>query len=130
MEVRITRVWPGAGKGSRVRFATEFGSAEGEWYSGVPIPGERYLVEIEIPEPAEWGVTLVSLIGGKPSISTENGQTIVEGTLETAEPDGWTVLRMGASLLVVEAIGTPPSTGGIVRLITSKLVLFPSDKVG
>lgn len=111
----------------RVRFTCAFGQGEARWTGRTPKPEESYHVEIDIPAPLRWGVSIRPTLETEPLIATTIDGNRLVARLESVDPDGVAVLRFGPTLILAEADGEPPARGSWVQVRTPHLVLYPYD---
>lgn len=127
LAVEITIVSP-AGPGGLLTFSAAWGEGRGQWMGPpLPLPGERFDVEMEVPGLFIRWVNAVPAPGAtSPSISIEgDGTTAVTGVLEELEEDGTAWLRLGDLELTFECLGEPMGIGGFITLRADRLQLYP-----
>jgi hypothetical protein len=120
MRVRVKNISNDEG-GLRVVFSSQFGEAAAVWHGSTPKVGQEYDVELETGELRRWGTPELDVAETSDvEIREEEGDVVVQAYLETAQPDGYTVLRFGqtqdAPSLVVETDGEAPPRGQLVRV--------------
>jgi len=123
-------VLPAANGRPRVYFASAVGSAWAYWSNGQPVPGTTYYVELSAGDPLVWGVDIVPVADAAPRIESAGDGVTIYAPLESCEADGFTTLRLGDSLMMLETMGDPPASdpegaGAIgVRAHVRTLTLF------
>lgn len=124
MEIRVRSVYP-VRKELRVRFSCEYGAGDGRWTGRTPKPDEPYQVEIDLPTPLQWGLSIRPILESSPLIATTIEGIRLVAQLESVEPDGVAVLRFGPTRILADAYGEPPAPGTWVQVRTADLVLYP-----
>ena len=107
----------------RVSFLSEFGRGWAYWSGAEPGPGETRDVEVSIGCPLTWGAEIQTVGRTEPRIEACDGAATIRATLDTAEDDGFTALRMGPSLIMLETMGHPPPIGTSVEAHVPSLTL-------
>lgn len=108
----------------RVYFRTALGQAWGYWFEALPTTGQSYDVEITVDDELEWGRNIRADAAHTAALSAADNGVELIARLEALEPDGVVFLRMGNSLLMVEADGEDaPPVGSMVRLQVDAITL-------
>ena len=105
MQIRVTRVEQRHGGDCFVHFETPHGQAVGRWAGQRPVEGARYVVDVEVAECLSVGRTLLTIPpNGSAKVTSSNANTIlIQGIVERAWPEGVLSLRVGRTLIDVEA---------------------------
>lgn len=123
--MRVTIIRAGQRPGE-VFFSSAYGEGTGKWLgSGPAAAGEEWEAEIEISELLIRWVNVLPSPGQPPSVTVEEGRTVLTGTLEDIEEDGTGYLRLGESLILFECLGEPMALGGAVQLRPGTIGLYP-----
>lgn len=108
-----------------VTFTSAYGQGQAEWYGAPPTVEREYDVELEIPQALTWGKEITPESKTRPTIGvTEDGYNYIIGFLEQVEEDGCLTIRLGSSIVLIEATGTAIIGGGYVRVRFERLVLY------
>ena len=110
-------------KGCQVSFSTEFGIATALWNGNEPQINKEYFVELEVPGVLYWQKD-ITVSEAKCGILLESGTVHLVGLFESIEDDGYTVIRLGDSIISIETQGEPPDIGSNVKLTTNNLLLY------
>lgn len=110
-------------QGLQVNFSTEYGNATALWSGNEPQISKEYFVELEVPGVLYWqkDITVSEEVCG---IALKSGMVHLVGLFESIEDDGYTVIRLGDSIISIETQGEPPETGSNVKLTTNNLLLY------
>lgn len=109
--------------GYQVNFSTEYGNATALWNGNVPEVKKEYFAEIEIPGILCWQKD-ISTTDEKCFILLENNIVHIVALLESIEDDGYTVLRLGDSIITIQTQGKHPNVGSNVKITTNNLLLY------
>ena len=107
-----------------VTFSTEFGVAKALWAGNIPEVYQECFVEFEIPDVLVWGKNIIQSEKLEYSIGMDNDLLYLAGILESVESDGYTVIRLGETIVSIEADGRPFKLGTYVKIKTNRLVLY------
>jgi hypothetical protein len=110
-------------QGCQVNFSTEYGNATALWCGNEPEVNKEYFIEIEIPGVLYWQKD-IAVTDEKCIILLENSIVHIVALFESIEEDGYTVLRLGDSIISIETQGEAPNIGSNVKLTTNNLVLY------
>lgn len=110
-------------QGYQVNFSTEYGNATALWRGNEPEVNNEYFVEIEVPGVLFWQKD-IAVKDEKCIILLENSIVHIVALFESIEDDGYTVLRLGDSIISIETQGEPPNIGDNVEFTTDNLVLY------
>ena len=109
-----------------VVFRTKYGDTRAIWQGPVPpILSERE-VEFEIQGILTWGLDIVAVNSVEPRIFNVDDSLHIRGVLESIEPDGYTVVRVDNSIIVIETEGTAPPVGTWGEVKSAKVLLYDS----
>jgi hypothetical protein len=107
----------------RVNFSSDLGEAWAYWSGNPPKPGTTFDVELSAGASLTWGADIVPAAAGASSLDMNGDGVTLHATLEAREDDGFTVLRLGPSILMLETIGDAPPIGTFVRADLRELTL-------
>lgn len=125
MKIRVTDVNTRADSQELwVAFSTVYGSGQGWWKGEPPITEEEYEVEVELEEIFVWGSNIISDNSHKPRIKYANDTLFIRGILESTDSDGYTVMRLGDSLLPFLAEGVPSTFTGPIEISVTAMLLY------
>jgi hypothetical protein len=110
-----------------VHFSSDLGEAWAYWSGNPPTPAQTLDVELSAGSPLTWGKDIRPAPGEAPRLEPNEGGVTVYATLESREDDGFTVLRLGPGILMVETDGDGPPAGTIVRADIQKLTLSDTN---
>ena len=123
MKIFINEVTKNAQGNNIIKFTTEYGNACALWNGTAPQINEEYTVEFEIPNVLCWKRDIISAQEGY-LITIENNKFCLVGLFESIDDDGYTVIRLGESIIPIETEGEPLKLGSFVKLTTNTLVLY------
>jgi hypothetical protein len=109
--------------GNIINFSTEYGNASALWKGTEPQINKEYFVEFEIPDVLYWRKDIISAEENC-LIATENDKLYLVGFFESIDDDGYTVIKLGDSIVSVETQGEPLALGSFVMLSTNNLLLY------
>lgn len=110
-----------------VYFASEFGKAKAKWNFGKP-EFKTYNVEIDIENCLKWGIDVKKNIKPVNSIFINgNGKIIITGIFESIDEDGYTILRIGNSIITFFTEGIVPEVGKQVELNVNLISMLPYE---
>ena len=110
-------------QGLQVNFSTEYGNATALWSGNEPQISKEYFVELEVPGVLYWQKD-ITVSEEECGIALKSGMVHLVGLFESIEDDGYTVIRLGDSIISIETQGEPPETGNNVKLTTNNLLLY------
>jgi len=108
-----------------VTFSSEFGAGMAEWHGEIPKINSKYDVEFEIEELLTWGVDINQINEQPCSMYMENEKLIVIGRLESVDEDGYTVVRLGKSIIPLVVKDIPQQETLYVKALINNVILFP-----
>ena len=107
-----------------VRDSRDSQNLTGKWVGEAPERNKWYDVEIAVEDRLIWSQNVVPLGYSEALIEKDNtGMTILQGLLEASE-DGFTTLRMGNFLNVLDIMGIPKPFTGDVRIRVTEMRLY------
>lgn len=110
-----------------VEFSSDHGSAIACWNGKVPNINKEYQVEVDIDNTLTWNKDILENKDYS-SVFRRNGTSImISGDIDSIDDDGYTVLRIGDSIIPFLTTGTPFPVGTNVTLSTAKITLSPID---
>ena len=107
-----------------VSFTTDYGDAKAFWDGSIPIRNHEYHVEIDVNDILTWGEEIVEL-GDSFTIRYENEQIYISGIFESNDDDGYSVLRVGESIIPFMASGIPFLLNSFIMLSPESVSLSP-----
>jgi hypothetical protein len=107
-----------------VHFSTTYGIGRGKWTGPWPKVGSNYEVEVEVENELTWGKNALETDSSEPRIDYDRGKLQIRGILEVAEPDGYTAIRLGDSLITFTAFGSPPAIGTYISICIERVTLY------
>ena len=106
-----------------VHFDSEVGTSEAKWMGDLPNVGSDYYVEIAINNCLVWGDDIIVTEPVPHRIAQSEIGITLDATLESIDSDGSAVLRLGATLVLIQTDGSPPSVGSAVQVRLGELFL-------
>lgn len=123
MKVKVNKVIDEGSKNT-VIFSTEYGNAKGIWKGCLPETDKDYFVEFEIPDTLVWQKDVIASERLEDTIGMENDIFYLIGSLESAEEDGYTVIRLGESIVSLDIEGNSLQVGTFVKVKADNLFLY------
>lgn len=123
MKVKINEVIRESSK-NLVTYTTEYGSSKGIWIGDAPEIGKEYFVEYEIEDNLIWGDNVKKVEEEQCAIGIEGETLYIIGYLESVEDDGYTVIRLGESIISLVVEGQPFDIGVFVKIEVNELALY------
>lgn len=108
-------------------FSTDFGIAQAIWEGEAPLIEKEYFVELEIAGVLKWEKDIVKSGNSQPIIETRDDITYINGCLESIDDDGYTVIRIGESIICLEAEGDAYPIGTFVEIQINSITLYNVD---
>lgn len=108
----------------KVEFSTKFGAAIGYWCTDTPCEGKVYFVELEVDGVLVWGEDLVEHDKDECLIGMTGDKPFIIGKLESVEVDGYTVIRLEESILILLTKGDAMPIGSYVKVVIDKLDIY------
>ena len=109
-----------------VVFRTKYGDTRAIWQGTIPPILSELEVEFEIQGILTWGLDIVAVNSVEPRIFNVDDSLHIRCVLESIEPDGYTVVRVDNSIIVIETEGTAPPVGTWVEVKSVKVLLYDS----
>ena len=110
-----------------VAFSSDFGHAIADWNGEVPKINREYQVEFDINNTLTWEKDITKRGKNTKLIQQSGGAIQIYGDIDSIDDDGYTVLRIGDSIIPFLTTGTPFPVGTSVVLSTEKITLSPID---
>lgn len=126
MKIFISEITKNAQDKNIIKFITEYGEAYALWNGTEPQINKEYIVEFEIPDILFWKRDIISA-QEKYLITMENNKFCLVGLFESIDDDGYTVIRIGDSIISLETEGVPFELGSFVRIMTDTIELYEVD---
>jgi hypothetical protein len=116
MKITLNTVVPSGRGQCSVVFKTAFGIGQADWVGDPPEPGVDVDVELDLDDDLIWGENLAPADRAGPSIDFDQGVLTVVGAPEAAAEDGTFALRLGDSIILLEAKELPKDLPEFVRI--------------
>ncbi|MGB8451169.1 MAG: hypothetical protein WCD89_02455 [Anaerocolumna sp.] len=111
-------------QGYNVAFSSEYGNATAIWNGAEPQINKEYFVEIEVSGVLLWQKD-ISVTDIECKIEEmDNGVVYLSGVLESIEDDGYTVIKIGDSIVAIETQGVPPVINSCIKLVAKNIALY------
>lgn len=110
-----------------VAFSSRFGGAKAYWDGDEPIANREYHVEVDINNTLVWNKDVLQHENDECSIQLKNDFILISGCIDSIDEDGYTVLRIGDSIIPFLATGDPFQVGTNITLSTETITLSPID---
>ena len=108
-----------------VYFSNDFGGAKAYWDGEKPIAHQEYQVEVDIDNTLDWHKDVLPDNDCKGSIQLKNDSIFISGCIDSIDNDGYTVLRLGDSIIPFLTTGTPFQVGTYATLSVETITLSP-----
>lgn len=122
MEAQVVRLEQGA-IGPRIALKTPGGVIWVYWRGDPPTRGQFTDVELAVTRVLTWGEELEPVSAAE---AREPTLGVLDGTLEAVDAEGTVTLRVGHSIVILSAKGTPPAPGTHVRLRNCEITAYPT----
>src|SRR5688572_25979323 len=117
MMVEIVRIEDPSAAEPRVEVRSALGQFSARWSGPVPVVGASRAVELSVAHTFTWNVDIVAVEARPHAIGPgRDGGVVMWASVEDCDEDGAVGLRLGPSVVMVEAFGEPPAVGATVRL--------------
>lgn len=123
MEVKIERISKDSSENTIVWFSSIYGNAKALWHGDKPGLGVKCFVEFEVSD-CVWEDNVTIFDAKKIEIGMEGEQIYFIGILESVDDDGYSVIRIGTSIIGVMISGTPFATGIFVKVRPEQVKLY------
>lgn len=110
-----------------VAFSSEYGSATAFWDGPEPSINREYQVEVDIGNGLVWDIDILLNADHTNCIKTDECRIMISGDIEFVDDDGYTVLRIGKSIIPILTTGTPFPIGTNVTVSAKEITLSPFD---
>ena len=127
MNIQIRRIVQRDALPLYVEFTTELGTVWGAWVNGHPEIGAQYDVECAVNDNLVWGDNINMIPDTEDKITMSGEHVIIRGHLENYEDDGFSCVRLGKALLMLETEGQAPPIGSSVQLRVQSLTLYDTN---
>lgn len=104
---------------SHVEVRSELGQFHAQWRGAVPPVGAKRDVELGFDERFVWGGDAVPVEGQPHAIAGGEKDIVMVASVEQLGDGGFVGLRLGPSIVMVQADGDPPPVGTTVRFEAS-----------
>ena len=108
-----------------VHFSSNYGKGAALWKDDLPILHKEYCVEADIENVLIWGQDIVEDMSRGCSVQIQDDDIWFAGILDSIEDDGYTVLKLGESIVPFISKGIPMVVGSSIKLKTKFLILTP-----
>ncbi len=110
-----------------VAFSSSFGCAKAYWDGEEPIANSEYQVEVDINNTLVWNKDVLRHENYECAIQLKNDFILISGCIDSIDEDGYTVLRIGDSIIPFLTTGDPFQVGTNITLSTGTITLSPID---
>ncbi|TXK85128.1 hypothetical protein [Paenibacillus sp. N3.4] len=124
MKVCIITIDKEVDEGFIVRFDSPYGEGIATYIGNRPIPNKEYFVEIDIQGILKWVEDIVKIESNLNKIEAMGELVSLYGTLESVDEDGYTVLRLGHSIVPIETEGLPYQIGSNIKIQSPNVKLY------
>jgi hypothetical protein len=125
MRITIREIVKKNPAGDHVLFSCEFGTATGRWGGKEPPQASQvYDVELDVKEVLTWGRTIKPSTDAQPRFSDVGDRVRIQGLLDQQFEGDCASVKVGDSLLMIEAKGHPPPPGSPVVFEIHELWLY------
>lgn len=108
----------------RIIFSSEFGKGIAIW-RGDDRKYKEYEVEVDIEDDLIWGQSVKQSGHKVPSISTDGQISNFIGIFESIDADGYSVLRIGNSIIPFFANGHAFEIGSMIEMKCNNVIMTP-----
>ncbi|CAM4399849.1 hypothetical protein [Paenibacillus tarimensis] len=112
-----------------VSFQSNIGNGKASWNGDPPTVNIEYYVEVEIHDNLSWGDNIIKSSSRHSQIELDDSSLILTGKIESIDDDGYTVIRLGESIICIEALGTPLSIGTYVSIHGKNVEFFNQNYI-
>lgn len=106
-----------------INFTTDYGKGVGIWKGEEPNAGSEYFIEIDIDDILNWQKDIIYSEESY-NISYDSKKIYISGKFELIEDDGYTIIRIGNSIIALETIGSPYEIGKFIKISCNNLFLY------
>ena len=110
----------------RIIFSSKFGKGIATW-RGDERKYKEYEVEIDIEDDLIWGKSIKQSSQKVPLISTDGEMSNFIGIFESIDTDGYSVLRIGNSIISFFANGHAFEIGSMIEISANNVIMTPYD---
>jgi len=108
-------------------FHSEFGIGVAIWHGKTPKVNSVQHVEFDIKETLTWGVDIYPSDVESCTINMVNKKLVILGQLESVDEDGYTVVRLGNSIIPLDVQGITQLEPMYVKAVLNEVTLFPYE---
>ncbi|GIP39037.1 hypothetical protein J31TS4_23170 [Paenibacillus sp. J31TS4] len=111
-------------EGFIVRFNSSYGDGIATYVGKRPIVNIEYFVEIDVKGIFKWGEDISRIENNQCKIEVMGKLVSLYGMLESVDEDGYTVLRLGQSIVPIETEGSPYPIGSYIKIQSPNVKLY------
>jgi len=108
-----------------VRGTTVFGDIDVIWEGEIPDIGKTYDVELDVDEVLKWEQDIYLTCSESYTITREGKYTVLCGTLESFDSDGYAVLRIGDYIIPFLTEGNPFNLNSRIKIRAKSIKASP-----
>jgi hypothetical protein len=124
VKVIITSIKAEVEEGFKIRFTSSDGRGVAIFVGNKPNLNTDYFVEVEINGTLKWQEDITKIEDNVSKFEEEGNLVSVSGILESVDNDGYTVIRIGTTIIALETEGVHPPIGSTVKVRPSELKLY------
>jgi len=106
---------------------TCFGNIHVRWIGEKPGIGKIYHIELDIADHLEWHIDITLSCNNNSSITYDEKSISLFGVIESVEDDGFTILRLGQSMVPLITRGIAFEIGSHVRVCVASVSAYEID---
>lgn len=110
-----------------LRVESKYGKFNVLWEGNLPSIGEKIDVELDIEKNLIWNKDIYLAVNDALQLSQSKEETVIQGKLEEVSDDGFTVLRLGDSIITFIAEGTALPINNMIQIKVSNVKAYPID---
>jgi hypothetical protein len=111
-----------------VEVRSELGAFVARWHGAPPPVGSVRSVELDVDDSLTWGVDAVPVEPRPHAIARgPDDGVVLWAMIERLGEDGYVGLRLGPSIVMLDAVGVPPPLGATVRIEARAVTLFDTN---
>lgn len=109
-----------------ILFSSSQGEAQAQWQGELPIVGNEYDVEFEIPAALKWGVHLFSTSEHRSAVAMDGKSVSIIGKLISVDESSL-VIQVGSGIVFIETENFLEPTPEYVLIKAPNLVVFDTN---
>jgi hypothetical protein len=124
VKVIITSIEAEVEEGFRIRFTSSNGRGVAIFVGNKPNINTDYFVEVDINGIFKWQEDITRIEINESKFEDVGNLASVSGILESVDNDGYTVIRIGTTIIALETEGVHPPIGSNVKVQPSELKIY------